>query len=251
MNPFATALVVFVSLLAAIAMGVRLGRLLPTHHLNQETKDTVKLAMGLMATTVALLLGLLIGSAKDSYDTKQSEVIQAASKVIFLDRVLSLYGPETGGARAHVRSVVEEWVRRRWSAEKPLLPGSGTQTQAADSIYFEILRLSPQNDIQRGLKDHATTLALELAQFRTLLRTQSVPSVSAPLLTVVTAWLVVIFLGFSLIAPTNATSIATLVISAFSMSAALFLILELDRPFTGLIQISSQPMLHALIQMGN
>ena len=111
---------------------------------------------------------------------------------------------------------------------------------------------TPQSDVQRNLKDQATALALELGELRTLMRTQSASSISAPLLIVVAAWLVIIFLGFSLIAPYNVTSISTLVISALSISGALFLILELDRPVQlGLIQISSQPMLHALIHMGD
>jgi hypothetical protein len=250
MSPLTTAVVVFVSLLAAIAAGVRLGRLLPTHHRNQETKDTVKMSLGLIATTVALLLGLLIGSAKGSYDTKQGEVIQAASKVVFLDRVLSLYGPETAEIRARVRAVVNEWVRRQWSGERPSPPGADAKTTAGDSVYFDILRLSPQSDIQRSLKDQAAAMALELAELRTLMRAQSAPSISMPLLIIVAIWLVVIFLGFSMIAPGNATSILTLVISALSISGALFLILELDRPFAGLIHISSQPMLEALSHIG-
>jgi len=250
MDPLITAAFVFVMLVAAIAAGVRLGRLLPTHHLNQETKDTVKLAMGLIATTVALLLGLLIGSAKGSYDTKQGEVIQAASKLVFLDRVLSLYGPETAGIRVQVRSLAEEWVHRRWSSDEASPPGTDSKTRGGNSIYFEILRLTPPSDIQRSLKDQAVSLALELGALRTLMRAQSTPSISAPLLVVVAAWLVIIFLGFSLISPNNATSISTLVISALSISGALLLILELDRPFTGWIQISSQPMLEALSHIG-
>jgi hypothetical protein len=207
--------------------------------------------MGLIATTVALLLGLLIGSAKGSYDTKHGEVILAASKVVFLDRVLSLYGPETLEIRTQLRSLVNEWVRRQWSSGKDVSSGADARTQGGDSVYFEILRLAPKSDIQQSLKDQATALALEIAGIRTLMRTQAAPSISTPLLVLVAIWLVVIFLGFSLIAPTNATTMTSLVVSALAMSGALFIILELDRPFDGLVRISSQPMLHALSQLAN
>jgi len=94
MNPFLTAFIIAVCLCAAVLLGMRVRRRLPENHLNDETKDAVKVAMGLIATMSALLLGLLVSSAKDSYDTVRSEVIQMGAKVSFLDRVLNLYGPE-------------------------------------------------------------------------------------------------------------------------------------------------------------
>ena len=99
------------------------------------------------------------------------------------------------------------------------------------------------------LKSQATTLAGDMAQTRSLLAAQSVPSVSQPMLIILVSWLVVIFVGFSVLAPPNATTVFALMISALAVSGAIFLILELDQPFGGLIGISSEPMLKALHQL--
>src|SRR3954447_5992440 len=110
MNTTLTALIVFGCLVGAILFGRSLRRLLPEDHLTADSRDTIKLAMGLVATMTALVLGLLVSSAKGAYDTKRSEVIQMAAKVAFLDRVLGLYGQEAAEARAGIREAVEEAV---------------------------------------------------------------------------------------------------------------------------------------------
>ena len=246
MNSFLAAAVVFACLFGAVLLGMGLRRLLPEHHLSDDTKDTVKLAMGLVATMAALLLGLLVSSAKGAYDAERTQVIQMAAKVTFLDRTLADYGPEAADIRAQLRTLVEEAVRRMWPEEKNIPPRLTPNTQAGDAVYFAIQRLSPRDDLQRGLKAQAATLAVEAGQLRTLLIAQSVPSISRLLLVVMVSWLVVIFLSFSLFAPPNATATLALVVAVLAVSGAIFLILELDQPFGGLIQISSEPILNVL-----
>src|SRR6184192_3345250 len=107
MNTTLTAVIVFGCLIGAVLVGRILRRILPESHLNADSRDVVKLAMGLVATMAALVLGLLVSSAKGSYDTERSEVIQMAAKIAFLDRLLTAYGPEAAPARAQVRQVVE------------------------------------------------------------------------------------------------------------------------------------------------
>ncbi len=122
--------------------------------------------------------------------------------------------------------------------------------QEANAVYGAIQHLSPQNDMQAALKSQAAALAIDTAQVRSLLAAQSVPSISKAMLIILVSWLVVIFLGFSVLAPPNATTILALIVSALAVSGAILLILELDEPFGGLIGISSQPMLNALHQIG-
>ena len=183
-------------------MGRALSRRLPEDHLSADTKETVKLAMGLLATMSALLLGLLVASAKASYDNARSDVIQMAAKVVFLDRVLTGYGPETAEARARLRDAIEQMAHRSMQPPKANTPVNlAPNTQAGNAIYLAIQHLTPNDDMQRSLKAQATTLAVELGQLRTLLVAESISSISKPLLIVVAFWLVVIFLSFSLIAP--------------------------------------------------
>ena len=248
MNTTFTALIVFGCLVGAVLLGRTLRRLLPEAHLTADSRDTIKLAMGLVATMSALVLGLLVSSAKGSYDTERSEVIQMAAKVAFLDRVLSIYGPEAVEARARFHEAVKAVIGQMWP-EQAGRPGKlGSNMQAGNAVYAAVQDLSPQDDAQRKLKDEATSLATDLGQLRSLLVAQSVPSISTPMLIILVSWLVVIFLGFSVLAPPNATVMFALMVSALAVSGAIFLILELDQPFAGLIRISSEPMLNALHQ---
>lgn len=249
MNPTLTALIVFACLIAAVLLGRTLRGLLPEGHLSTESKDAVKLAMGLVATMSALVLGLLVSSAKGAYDTERSEVIQMASKVAFLDRVLAAYGPEAAGVRAQFRDNVEEGIRQIWPGEMRRPTQLTPNVQAGNMVYIAIHALSPHNDMQSDLRTQAATLAVDVAQIRSLLAAQSVPSVSKPMLIILVLWLVIISLGFSVLAPPNATTLLALTVSALAVSGAIFLILELDEPFGGLIGISSEPMLNALHQI--
>jgi hypothetical protein len=246
MNITLIATVLFACLVGAALLGRRVRRYLPEDHLSADSKDAVKLAMGLVATMTALVLGLLINSAKSGYDTKRTEVIQMAAKVAFLNRVLALYGPEAAEARDELRAVVADAVQRMWPSERresaQLLPNE----QLGDAFYVTIHRLSPRDDTQRALKAEAVTVMVDLGQLRLLLVAQSIPSISKPMLLILVSWLVVIFFGFSVVAPPNTTTTLALVASAFSVACAIFLILELDHPFGGPIHIPREPLINVL-----
>src|SRR3954462_9911561 len=118
MNATILSVLVFASVFGAALVGMLLQRILPKHHLGADTKDTVKLAMGLVATMAALVLGLLVASAKSTYDTESSGVTQMAAKIVFLDRMLANYGPETKEARELFHRAVARMVERMWP-DKP------------------------------------------------------------------------------------------------------------------------------------
>src|SRR5438128_11154757 len=112
MNTEVIWLIFFGWVVGSVFIGRTVSRLLPAEHLSADTKETVKLAMGLLATMSALLLGLLVASAKGSYDKARGDVIQMAAKVVFLDRVLTGYGPEALEVRAGLRKILEEMAQR-------------------------------------------------------------------------------------------------------------------------------------------
>lgn len=243
MNTLITTAIILACLCVTIWVGMRVRRFVPEHHLSADARDVIKLAMGLVATMAALLLGLLVSSAKDSYDTVRSEVIQLGAKVAFFDRVLGLYGPEASPLRAKLSASLENAVQEMW-------PEGGSakarDVRANDAFYTAVHSLSPQDDTQRTLKEQALSLAVEIAQLRTLMGAQAQASISLPLLVVVVLWLVIIFFGFTLLAPPNATAIVAILVSAVAVAGATFLILEMDHPFTGLIRIASEPLANAL-----
>jgi hypothetical protein len=238
--------ILFVALVTISWLGGRLARLLPKDQLSDESKDAVKLVMGLVATMTAVLLGLLITSAKTTYDTAESEVMQMAAKIGLLDRVLKLYGPEAVDARRAVRDATADGIRRTWPAKPTGRVRLDPNEQMGDAVYVAVHRLAPHDDTQRALKTEAVTLMVQLGEIRSLLQAQSVPSVSKPLLIALASWLVVIFFGFSVVVPANATSTLALGAGAFSVACAIFLILELDHPFAGVLRIPSDPMINTL-----
>jgi Protein of unknown function (DUF4239) len=115
-----------------------------------------------------------------------------------------------------------------------------------ETVYKRIQELQPSNEIQRGLRARIIQVTNDLMQARFLLFSHLGSSLPVPFLTVLLLWMIILFAGFSLIAPANATTLAALVICAVSVSAAIFLILELDQPFSGLMVISSEPLRNAL-----
>jgi len=232
---------------AALA-GRTIRRFLPDHHLASDSRDGIKLALGLVSTMSALVLGLLVSSAKSSYDAERNEVIQMAAKVAFLDRVLVIYGPEAAEARVRFHDAVKGAVQQMWPEEAGLSARLAPNTQAGNVVYGILQALSPQDDAQRKLKEQAISAGIDIGQLRSLLQAQSVPSISTPMLIILVSWLVIIFMGFSVLAPSNPTVIFAFIISAVAVSGAIFLILELDEPFGGVLRISSKPMIHALDQ---
>jgi hypothetical protein len=229
-------------------LGLWLRGVLPERHLDGDTKDLIKLGVGLIGTMAALLLGLLVASAKSSYDTKSGEVTQMAANVILLDRALAHYGPDAGELRSTLKFAIARLIDQFWSK-------AGAQSElpsqaAGNVLYDKIQELVPHSDAQRALQSQAESTLVNFGQTRLLLFAQSGTSISTPFLVVVVFWLATLFVSFGLFAPRNATAIVTLLVAAISVAGALFLILELDHPFSGLIQISSTPLRNALAVIG-
>jgi hypothetical protein len=250
MIPAIVGLVVFFLVFGAAFLATRIRGKLPEHHLSSDTKDTVKLAMGLVATMTALVLGLLVASAKGSYDTQKSEVISAAAKLMVIDLGMKHYGPETAQARASLRQAVEDMVGKLWPDHhfKPVV--LDPNTIAGTKVYDEIVALTPKTDMQKELKSELRTSTLQVGQMRWLLFAESGSAISVPLLVVVVCWLAILFFSFGLFAPPNHTALIALFVSSLSVSGAIYLILELDQPFSGLIHIPSRAMDMVLAHMG-
>lgn len=227
-------------------LGMFLRSALPQHHLSDDSKDVMKLGMALVATMSALVLGLLITSAKSSYDEQNAELTDASVKVVLLDRALAHYGPETKEMRDMVRAALTRALDRLWSSNRGFTP----DRSAEDILFDKIQKLSPKDDGQRALKSEALSLTRDIAQIRWLQYEEVNKSIPGPVLVVLISWLTTLFIGFGLLARPNGTVIISLSISALSVSSAIFLILELFSPYTGVIKVSSVPFRAALMQLG-
>ena len=252
MSAIAIAMTVFACVFGSSMLGLFLRAMLPEHHLSSESKDVVKLAMGLIATMAALVLGLMTASAKSSFDLQNAETVHTAADVIRLDRALARYGPETKEIRNLLKQAVAFRIHLTWP-EGSAAPGnldSPEITRATEGLEDKIRELSPRNEFQREFKSRALQISGEVLGIRWLRITQLTNPVPLLFLVVLTFWLSILFGTFGLFAPHNATVLTALVLCAVAVSGSIFLILEMHRPFDGLMKISPAPMRYALSQLG-
>ena len=252
MSSLDIASIVFACVFGSAMLSLLFSAYLPAHHLSTETKDVVKLGTGLIGTLAALVLGLLVSSAKGSFDRFNEELMQQAAKFVLLDRTLAQYGPETKDLRDQLKRNAVASVDLLFSNDKAQLAKLDTPEALArsESLGAKLRELSPQNDSQRRLQARALEIAGELSAMRWLLFVQKEGALSMPFLIVLVFWLTVLFASFGLFAPRNATVIAVLLVCALSVSGAILLILELNSPFLGLIRIPSSPVYSALAHLG-
>jgi hypothetical protein len=248
MSPWAIALVVCGFMLAGALFGVLLRKILPAEHLNEHSKDVIRLGCGLVATISALVLGLLITSAKNTYDTQRNEIRQMTANVILLDSQLKRYGPETRPARQSLRDAIEPAIDKIWGhrPEKSLTGMPFESSAVGEQVYTDIQELAPQTDTRRALRAQALQTANNITESRVMLFEQSDGATPFALLAVLSFWLTILFASFTLFSPLNPTGCVAVVIIALSASGAIFLILEMNTPFSGLMQISSAPVRNAL-----
>jgi hypothetical protein len=247
---------VFACVFGGALLGTLLRRVLPAHHLSTDAKDIVKLATGLIGTMAALVLGLLVAAAQSTFRDQRSDIMQLSAHIIVIDRLLAQYGPDAQAARDGLRSVVVQTLTQLWpehgSQPARLVPLDPTASKA-EGLYHTIQALSPQHDTQRALQVQALSLAFDLVQTRWLMVVQQVRSLPLPFLIVLGVlvfWLTMIFFSFGLLASPNATVMAALFVCALSVTGAIFLIVELNRPFEGLLRIPSEPLRTALEHLG-
>jgi hypothetical protein len=250
-TPTEISLIVFACVFAGALLGMFLRAHIPKHHLSADTENVIKLGMGLIATVAALVLGLLIATAKSSYETQDAAVKHTAAKVLLLDHMLANYGPETKDTRHLLRRTVAARLEAIWPEDRSQRarfdpPGA---VPAAETIEAWILQLSPQNDAQRWLQSQALRVGRDIIETRWLVLGGLASSVPVLFLVVVVFWLTIIFGSFGLLAPRNATVVAVFFLASLSVAGSIFLILEMDQPFEGLMKVSSDPIRYALAQL--
>jgi hypothetical protein len=244
------AAIVMACLLAGALLGATLRARIPKDHLNQDSIDVIKLATGLMATLAALVLGLLISSANTARNAVVTAVDHTVASTALLDRYLAAFGQDTREARELLRHVVVRRAQARWPSEdfgpsEPSIPANRNEWVELAQV---ILHLAPRDDDQKWFKGQALQLANELALSQRLVVSQLLGNdLPRPLLIVLIVWTTAIFASFGIFVRMNSTVILALSVSALAVAAAIFLILELNSPFTGWIHVSSASS-HALLE---
>jgi hypothetical protein len=253
LGSLATAGLVLAITVAGAALGMRLRRLLPEEHLSAESKSVINLAMGLVGTMSALVLGLLVGQAHANYQAQVTGLEQISAEVVMADRLMSSIGPPAAPARQRLRAAVASALTRIWSEKvegQAHLDDSRTSAQGM-AAYDSLLNLTGLDPEQSSLRGQALQMLTTVGQTRWLLFEEAAGStLQAPFLAVLALWLFILFASFGLISAPNTTIAVALLAGAVSVSGAIFLIDELNTPLGGLLRISSMPLRAALAHIG-
>jgi len=251
MTPLTNSLIVLACVFGSALVGMFIRARLPEGYLNNDTGDVIKLALGLIVMMSALVLGLLISTAKSSYDLKRTQLTQLGADVILMDRTLALYGSATKEARNNLRDLAENLLEQfesfRGDRSKP---ESLEVKTGAKNFYQSVRALAPRDSGQQALKDEAVRVSFGVAEIRALALARESNSIPFPFLVILVFWLAVLFAGFGFFAPPNCATVIALAICALSVSVAIFLILQMDEPLTGLMRISLEPLRNAIDTLG-
>jgi hypothetical protein len=182
MSAITLSCIAFVCISGGALLGMFLRNTLSGHHLSADAKDVVRLGTGLIGTIAALVLGLLIASAKSSYDTRGTQIRQMTANIILLDNLLAQYGPETGATRNLLRGGTAILVDRMWreNSSDAAKAAPFEASAASEAFYAKLQELSPQNDSQRSLQARAIQISTDIAQTRLLLFAQTDNSIPMP-----------------------------------------------------------------------
>ena len=253
MSSASIAAISVICMFGGVLIGLWLQRFLPPHHLSKESQDVVKLGAGLIATVTALALGLLVSSAKGTFDEMNSRITQTSAKVLIMDELLAQYGPEARAVREQLRRSMDLLLRRIWPSEATGSPGAMAAIEQGGEIKLireRLGALTPGDEVHRQLLAQAQQVVSEIAQSRWMLIEEAQNTLPTALLVVLVFWLAMLFASFGLFAPRNATIFIALFVSACAMAGAIFLVLELSRPLDGFIKVSSGPLRKALELVG-
>jgi len=252
MNALLIAGTVLACTTGGVAGGMFLRRYIPESHLITESQEGIKLGVGIVATMAALVLGLLISGAKSSFDAQTTGFQLLATNVILLDRTLAHYGDEAQPARARLRTTVAAMIDRIWPTDGARDAGlaDASITSEGGALYDAIHNLVPSDDTHRGARAHALQLNSDLARARWQLTHRDNDSLPMAFLIVLLFWFLALFTCLGAVWGRNTTVVVVFVICGLAVASAMFLIVDLDQPFEGLIQVSKATLTDALAELG-
>lgn len=252
MSSITIACLTFACIFGGVLAGLLLRRLLPNHHVEGDSRDIIKLGAGFVATMAALVLGLLVSSAKNSFDSLNEGFKQASVKLLLLDRTLKQFGPETKPLRDLLHRQATHAFHLIWPAQGSALDNANAieNNQELEKLQVLIRLLPATTDTQRALQAQALSISTDMLQSRWLMIEQTQNSLPPVFFIVVVFWLTMLHISFGLMAPKNPTVLVVLFISSFSIASALFLINEMNNPLDGVIRLTPAPMQKALEHLG-
>lgn len=232
-------------------LGLLIGKVVPDKYHDESTKKIVQNAMGIVSLLAALVLGLMVATAKNKFDTISKQTEEFAASLMLLDRELVNYGPGADGARTLLRiytatKIVETWPLTDIPKPKRDAPPAW---QLLENLQQDIRALNPQTESQRSAATNASGIAAELNKTSWLQRAEEIDHIQEPFVWVVIAWFAILFVSTGLYAPRNGLVIAALLMGALSIAAAVGMVADLDAPYEGVLVVSPEPIQEALDRM--
>ena len=231
-------------------LGLLMQRWPPEAHMSSDTQDLINRVTTLLATMTALVLGLLIASANNFYNTQKGGLEVMASRLLQLDGVLRRYGPEAKPVRDRLREVAIRTYEEDWGRGSETPPTVAEAGAAIDALFASLDTLEPTTAEQKYRLSRAADIASSMADQRLLTTQQITNSISWPFLTILVSWTSLLFFGFGITVRRNATAIATMGVGAFAVASAVFLIIELSHPYSGLLRMPPTPLVQAIDALG-
>jgi hypothetical protein len=252
MSSLAIALTMFACVLVSNLVAMMVAERLPGHHLSSDSRDVVKLGLGVVGTLTALVLGLLVSATKATFDTQTGTIKELAAQIGVIDRLLARYGPDADAARKQLPLLTQSVLDQLWPVgDRVHIDFSGgSSKREGETLYELVSSLEPTNDAQRSLKSRVEDIVIELGRLRQRLVVNAERSIPMPLLVVLGAWQAVLFAGFGLLTPRNLTTVTSLIICMLSVAGAIFLIMELERPFAGIVRVPNASLRSVLSNLG-
>lgn len=208
---------------------------------------------GLLTLLTALVLGLLIWTAFGVYSTQVSAVRSLATEILQLDLALSDYGPEARAGRTQLRESVTRLIEDIWGRaqdDKDFVAHSYAGAIANLRARQAFLNsLHPSSESQKQALAAANQAAGAIGQTRLQMAVGLTDAMSRPLVVIVVAWAVFIFMGFGLMHANHLSAVVAMAIGAIAVSTAVFLVVDLSRPYSGLFRVSPAPVTGVLHEM--
>jgi hypothetical protein len=251
LNSIAVSLLVAACVFAGGIVGLNLHRFLPGTHLTKETREVIVLATGMLSVLASLVLGLLIATAKNTFDTTDHSIRTYAAEIALLNETLRDYGEQASRPRDELHQYTEQVLRNFWpkNAKPPSRLDSDKAGIFLEHVREDIRALKPVDDGQKWLMGQALDISANLLRQRWLLIEQYGPGIHGVVLVILVSWIVAIFVSFGLNAPRNGTVVAAFLVCSIAIGGSIFLMLEMDRPLSGVIRISSWPVENVLAHM--
>ena len=234
MAPLLIGLITFGATYGGLLFGMWISRQLPSRHLGSDTRDAISVAMAIVGTLAALVLGLLITQANASFAARADAVNELSVNILRLDRVLQRYGPDAFKARATLRGYAALKANELSGAPARIKPGE--TLVFLETLAEEVDGLRPADDVNQDLKARSQRIVNAIIDERWIIVERMSTPVPTPFLILLVFWLTLLFASFGLFAPRNATTIVVLLFCALAISGGIYMILELGNPTRGLVR---------------